>query len=149
MSNIKANNYLINLDWETDIFVGLDGKYNEDKAGKIFVYLFYSMREILKNNGEQVFSGDPSIDYPVKNLINQIRRMRGEQNTVSDLEIAQMRIAGLKSDEISDRLQKLGIKLGSSGVRARDGWKNYQNYANFDNVVTVDNFDKNDIFSKF
>jgi len=44
MSNIKANNYLINLDWEKDLFFDMDDEYNEELAGKRMVFLFKSMR---------------------------------------------------------------------------------------------------------
>ena len=133
MSNIKATNYLINLNWEKDIFEDFDGNVNEEQAGKIFVYLFKSMKEILLYDGKQVRSGDNDVDYPVRSLINQILRMRGENNTVSNQQIAQMRLEGKSSDQIAEELKSMGIKLGSSGVRARDGWKNYQNYVKIDN----------------
>lgn len=129
MSNIKANNYLINLNWEKDIFEDFDGNINEEQAGKIFVYLFKSMKEIILYDGKQVRSGDSNIDYPVRSLINQILRMRGENNQVSDQQIAEMRLNGMSSDQISEELRLMGIKLGSSGVRAKDGWKNYHKYA--------------------
>lgn len=139
--NIKATNFLINLDWQKDIFEDFDGNINEEQAGKIFVYLFKSMKEILLYNGKQIRSGDNDVDYPVKSLINQILRMRGENN-VSDEEIAKMRAEGMSSKDISERLKQSGVKLGDSGVRARDGWKNYQKYVknvNFDNSVNNDN----------
>lgn len=152
--NIKATNFLINLDWQKDIFEDFDGNINEEQAGKIFVYLFKSMKEILLYNGKQIRSGDNDVDYPVKSLINQILRMRGENN-VSDEEIAKMRAEGMSSKDISERLKQSGVKLGDSGVRARDGWKNYQKYVknvNFDNnvnngntitkVAKIDNNDK-------
>ena len=152
--NIKATNFLINLDWQKDIFEDFDGNVNEEQAGKIFVYLFKSMKEILLYNGKQIRSGDNDVDYPVKSLINQILRMRGENN-VSDEEIARMRAEGMSSKDISERLKQSGVKLGDSGVRARDGWKNYQKYVknvNFDNndnndniitkVAKIDNNDK-------
>lgn len=127
MANIKATNYLINLDWERDIFEDFDGNYNEEQAGQIFVYLFKSMKDILLHDGKQVRSGNNDIDYPVRSLINQILRMRGD-NKVTDQEIAIMRARGMTSDEITEDLAIRGIKLGASGVRARDGWRNYQNY---------------------
>lgn len=127
-NNTKATNYLINLNWEKDIFQDFDGNINEEQAGKIFVYLFKSMKEILLYDGKQVRSGDNDIDYPVKSLINQILRMRGQNPTVSDQQIAEMRAKGLSSDQISAELSLKGIKLGSSGVRSKDGWKNFQNY---------------------
>lgn len=139
--NIKATNFLINLDWQKDIFEDFDGNINEEQAGKIFVYLFKSMKEILLYNGKQIRSGNNDIDYPVKSLINQILRMRGENN-VNDEEIARMRAEGMSSKDISERLKQSGVKLGDSGVRARDGWKNYQKYVknvNFDNNVNNDN----------
>lgn len=138
--NIKATNFLINLDWQKDIFEDFDGNINEERAGKIFVYLFKSMKEILLYDGKQVRSGDNDVDYPVRSLINQILRMRGE-NSVSDEEIARMRIDGMSSKDISEKLKQSGIKLGDSGVRSRDGWKNYQKYVK---VVNFDNSDKND-----
>lgn len=128
MTNIKATNYLINLDWEKDIFEDFDGNIDEEQAGKIFVYLFKSMKEILLYNGKQVRSGDNDVDYPVRGLINQILRMRGENTTISDEEIAKMRIDGMSSKEISKELYNSGIKLTESGVRAREGWKNYQKF---------------------
>lgn len=127
MSNIKATNFLINLDWQKDIFEDFEGNVNEEQAGKILVYLFRSMKEILLHNGKQICSGDYSVDYPVKGLINQIIRMRGD-NTVNDEQIAKMRIDGLSSEKISEELLSLGIKLSPSGVRARKGWKDYQYY---------------------
>ena len=127
-NNTKSTNYLINLNWEKDIFQDFDGNINEEQAGKIFVYLFKSMKEILLYDGKQVRSGDNDIDYPVKSLINQILRMRGQNPTVSDQQIAEMRAKGLSSDQISAELSLKGIKLGSSGVRSKDGWKNFQNY---------------------
>lgn len=99
------------------------------------------MKEILLYNGKQIRSGNNDIDYPVKSLINQILRMRGENN-VNDEEIARMRAEGMSSKDISERLKQSGVKLGDSGVRARDGWKNYQKYVknvNFDNNVNNDN----------
>jgi len=128
MSNIKATNYLINLNWEKEIFEDLSGDRDDERAGKIFVYLFLSMKEILLNDGKQVLSGDGDIDYPVKSLISQIIRMRGEEMTASDKDIAQMRLEGMSSDEISKALFSRGIKLSASGVRSRDGWRKYQNY---------------------
>ena len=128
MSNIKATNYLINLNWEKEIFEDLNGDRDDERAGKIFVYLFLSMKEILINDGKQVLSGDGDIDYPVKSLISQIIRMRGEEMTASDKDIAQMRLEGMSSDEISKSLASRGIKLSASGVRSRDGWRKYQNY---------------------
>lgn len=128
MSNIKATNFLINLDWEKEIFEDLDGTINEERAGKILTYLFLSMKEILLHDGKQIFSGDGNVDYPVRGLINQILRMRGEEATISDLEIAQLKLKGQSSEQISQTLKQRGIKLSASGVRARDGWKNYQNY---------------------
>ena len=44
VSNIKANNYLINLDWEKDLFFNMDDEYDEELAGKRMVFLFKSMR---------------------------------------------------------------------------------------------------------
>lgn len=137
MANIKATNFLINLDWQKDIFEDFDGNVNEEQAGKIFVYLFKSMKEILLHDGKQVRSGDNDVDYPVKGIINQILRMRGE-NTVSDEEIARMKAEGLSSKEISNRLKDMGIKLGDSGVRSREGWKNFQKY--LVSTVNIDNF---------
>lgn len=127
MSNIKASNFLINLDWENDIFEDFDGNYDEDQAGKVLVYLFKSMKEILLFNGKQVRSGDSFIDTIVRGLINQIIRMRGT-NTVSDEQIAKMRLEGLSSIEISNTLKSSGIEISSSGIRMKDGWKNYQKY---------------------
>ena len=149
MSNIKANNFLINLNWQKDIFEDFDGNINEEQAGKILVYLFKSMKEILLYDGKQVRSGDNSIDYTVRGLINQILRMRGEDNSVSDEEIAKMRIDGMSSKDISLKLKEKGVKLGDSGVRSRDGWKNYQKYVkvinddNNNNNNNNDNFDNN------
>ena len=128
MSNVKATNYLINLNWEKDIFEDFDGNINEEQAGKIFVYLFKSMKEILLFNGKQVRSGDNDVDYPVKGLINQILRMRGDSIINVDNEIARMRLDGMSSEAISVELNNFGVKLSSSGVRMKDGWKNYQNY---------------------
>ncbi len=127
MSNIKATNFLINLDWENDIFEDFDGNYDENQAGKVLVYLFKSMKEILLFNGKQVRSGDSFIDTIVRGLINQIIRMRGT-NTVSDEQIAKMRLEGLSSIEISNTLKSSGIEISSSGIRMKDGWKNYQKY---------------------
>lgn len=127
MSNIKATNFLINLDWENDIFEDFDGNYDEDQAGKVLIYLFKSMKEILLFNGKQVRSGDSFIDTIVRGLINQIIRMRGT-NTVSDEQIAKMRLEGLSSIEISNTLKSSGIEISSSGIRMKDGWKNYQKY---------------------
>ena len=128
MANIKATNFLVNLNWEKEIFEDLSGNFDEQRGGKILAYLFLSMKEILLHNGKQVLSGDGNIDYPVKGLINQILLMRGEESTISDNDIAQMKKEGMSSDEISQSLKLRGIKLSASGVRARDGWKNYQNY---------------------
>ena len=128
MSNIKATNYLVNLDWEKEIFEDLNGDRDDERAGKIFVYLFLSMKEILLYEGKQILSGDSDIDYPVKGLINQILLMRGEHNSVSDSQIAQMRLEGFSSEQIAQEYKLLGIKIGGSGIRSRDGWKNYQNY---------------------
>lgn len=128
MSNIKATNYLVNLNWEKEIFEDLSGDRDDERAGKIFVYLFLSMKEILLNDGKQVLSGDSDIDYPVRSLISQIIRMRGEEMTASDYDIAQMRLEGMSSDEISKSLSSRGIKLSASGVRSREGWRKYQNY---------------------
>ena len=50
--------------------------------------LFLSMEEIMTNeNGKQVSSGDMSVDWVVKGLINQEMRMRGETDKV-DAKIA-------------------------------------------------------------
>ena len=51
--------------------------------------------------------------------------MRGT-NTVSDEQIAKMRLEGLSSIEISNTLKSSGIEISSSGIRMKDGWKNYQ-----------------------
>ena len=133
MANIKATNFLINLDWEKEIFEDFDGNINEEQAGKILVYLFYSMKEILLYDGKQVRSGDGNIDFPVRSLINQILRMRGETK-VKDEEIARMRLEGLSSSAISEKLRERGVEMSSSGVRMRDGWKNYQKYVKPDNI---------------
>ena len=128
MANIKATNFLVNLNWEKEIFEDLSGNFDEQRGGKILAYLFLSMKEILLHDGKQVLSGDGNIDYPVKGLINQILLMRGEESSISDNDIEQMKKEGMSSDEISQSLKLRGIKLSASGVRARDGWKNYQNY---------------------
>lgn len=127
MANTKANNFLINLDWQPDIFEDIDGYVDDERAGKILVYLFKSMKEIIIHGGKQVKSGDNDIDYPVRSIVSQIVRMRGE-DVVSDEAIAKMRAEGLTSIQISNRLKESGIKLGDSGVRSRQGWKNYQKY---------------------
>lgn len=127
MSNIKANNYLINLDWEKDLFFNMDDEYDEELAGKRMVYLFKSMRQIIMNDGKQIMSGESEIDYPVKGLINQILRMRGEEK-VSDIEIAKLRAQDYKSKEIAQLFNNKGIKISESGIRKRDGWINYVKY---------------------
>ena len=127
MSNIKANNYLINLDWEKDLFFDMDDEYNEELAGKRMVFLFKSMRQILLNDGKQIMSGESEVDYPVKGLINQILRMRG-QDKISDMEIAKLRVQGYKSDYIAKLFTSRGIKISDSGIRKRDGWINYTKY---------------------
>ena len=127
MSNIKANNYLINLDWEKDLFFNMDDEYDEELAGKRMVFLFKSMRQILVNNGKQIMSGESEVDYPVKGLINQILRMRG-QDKISDIEIAKLKAQGYKSAQIAQMFTNRGMKISESGIRKRDGWSNYVKY---------------------
>ena len=127
MSNIKANNYLINLDWEKDLFFNMDDEYDEELAGKRMVFLFKSMRQILVNNGKQIMSGESEVDYPVKGLINQILRMRG-QDKISDIEIAKLRAQEYKSGQIAQMFTNRGMKISESGIRKRDGWANYTKY---------------------
>lgn len=127
MSNIKANNYLINLDWEKDLFFNMDDEYDEELAGKRMVYLFKSMRQIIMNDGKQIMSGESEIDYPVKGLINQILRMRG-QDKISDIEIAKLRAQDYKSNQIAQIFTNKGMKISESGIRKRDGWINYVKY---------------------
>lgn len=127
VSNIKANNYLINLDWEKDLFFNMDDEYDEELAGKRMVFLFKSMRQILVNNGKQIMSGESEVDYPVKGLINQILRMRG-QDKISDIEIAKLKAQGYKSAQIAQMFTNRGMKISESGIRKRDGWSNYVKY---------------------
>ena len=127
VSNIKANNYLINLDWEKDLFFNMDDEYDEELAGKRMVFLFKSMRQILINNGKQIMSGESEVDYPVKGLINQILRMRG-QDKISDIEIAKLKAQGYKSAQIAQMFTNRGMKISESGIRKRDGWSNYVKY---------------------
>lgn len=127
MSNIKANNYLINLDWEKDLFFNMDDEYDEELAGKRMVFLFKSMRQILINDGKQIMSGESEVDYPVKGLINQILRMRG-QDKISDIEIAKLKAQGYKSAQIAQMFTNRGMKISESGIRKRDGWSNYVKY---------------------
>lgn len=124
---VKSTTFLVNLDWEKDIFEDFDGNINEELAGKILVYLFKSMKEIILFKGKQVRSGENEVDYPVKGLINQILRMRKENINV-DNTIANLRLKGLSSEAVSEELSNFGVSLTASGVRAKDGWKNYQNY---------------------
>ena len=72
-------------------------------------------------------SGESEIDYPVKGLINQILRMRG-QDKISDMEIAKLRVQGYKSAQIAQMFTDRGMKISESGIRKRDGWSNYVKY---------------------
>lgn len=133
MSNSKADNFLINLDWKRDLFQNLLGEEDYELAGKRLVYLFLSMENIMKNGGEQIFSKDPDIDYTVRGLLLQLSRMRRDENGINEEDkdrlIAQYRIQGLSAQKISDELlYKHNIALTESGIRKRRGWKEFQNY---------------------
>ena len=136
MSNIKADNFLINLNWKKDIFEDFNGDDDYDLAGKRLVYLFLSMENIMRGTGEQVYSKDMNIDYPVKSLINQLKTMRGNYD-VTDTDIALLRAEGKSSQEIATILSSQGAKISDSGVRKRNGWKNYEQY------ISAENFHKN------
>ena len=128
MANKRAENFLINLNWKKDIFDDFEGDIDYSLAGKRLVYLFLSMEEIMTNeNGKQVSSGDMSVDWVVKGLINQEMRMRGETDKV-DAKIAALKAKGLKSQAIAEVLAGEGIKLSDSGIRKKDGWKHFEKY---------------------
>ena len=128
MANKRAENFLINLNWKKDIFEDFEGDIDYSLAGKRLVYLFLSMEEIMTNeNGKQVSSGDMSVDWVVKGLINQEMRMRGETDKV-DAKIAALKAKGLKSQAIAEVLAGEGIKLSDSGIRKKDGWKHFEKY---------------------
>lgn len=132
MANKRAENFLINLNWKKDLFEDFDGNIDFTLAGKRLVYLFLSMNQIMTNeNGKQVSSGDMSVDWVVKGLINQEMRMRGETDKI-DARVASLKAQGLKSQEIADLLTTEGIKISDSGIRRKDGWKHPEKYVKVD-----------------
>ena len=139
MSNIKSNNFLINLDWKKELFQDLytDGE-DYALAGERLVYLFLSMENIIRQGGGQVFSNDPKIDYTVKSLISQLSRMRKDDSGFTEEEkdriIAEYRLQGYSASKISTELkEKYNIILTDGGVRKRRGWTDYYKYDNQDN----------------
>ena len=111
----RYDNLLIPYTWYND-FVSVLGKDEPDEElakGRIW-YLFLSDRA-----GEQVMSGDPAIDYTVQALLNQLKRMRPD-NEERDKVIAELRSEGKSSREIG---ALLGISDGA--VRKTAGWSKF------------------------
>lgn len=124
----KSDYILLHFDWEKDIFEDLNGDFNIELGGKRLAYLYLSMKSLVQQeNGKQIPSGDPSVDWVVKGLINQLQRMRKETDNVN-MEIAALKSQGKKSAEIAEVLSSRGHKISDSGVRKTDGWKNYEKY---------------------
>ena len=126
----KATTYLVNLDWKKDIFEDLNGNEDRELAKERLLYLFESMENILLYDGEQKISGNMDIDYPVKIMIRQITTMRNEPEINIDKEIAKMKIKDSKisSQVIADKITEMGKKIGASGIRQREGWKNPEKF---------------------
>ncbi len=130
MANIKATNFLVNLEWKKDIFENLDGEEDRELAKERLIYLFESMENILLHDGQQKISGNMEIDYPVKIMIRQILTMRNEPEINVDKEIAKMKFKDNKisSQKIAEKITEMGKKIGASGVRQREGWKDPEKF---------------------
>ena len=133
MANVninKATTYLTNLEWKKDIFENLDGKEDRELAKERLIYLFESMENILLHDGQQKISGNMEIDYPVKIMIRQILTMRNEPEINVDKEIAKMKFKDSKisSQKIAEKITEMGKKIGASGVRQREGWKDPEKF---------------------
>lgn len=126
----KATTYLTNLEWKKDIFENLDGKEDRELAKERLIYLFESMENILLHDGQQKISGNMEIDYPVKIMIRQILTMRNEPEINVDKEIAKMKFKDSKisSQKIAEKITEMGKKIGASGVRQREGWKDPEKF---------------------
>lgn len=124
----KASSILIPLNWKRDLFQDLDGEFNVELGGKRLAYLFLSMESLItQEDGKQVSSNDPSIDWVVKGLINQLQRMRGDIDNIN-IQIAALRSQGRNSKQIAQVLSNNGHTISDSGVRKTDGWKNFGKY---------------------
>lgn len=131
MANVnKATTYLTNLEWKKDIFENLDGKEDRELAKERLIYLFESMENILLHDGQQKISGNMEIDYPVKIMIRQILTMRNEPEINVDKEIAKMKFKDSKisSQKIAEKITEMGKKIGASGIRQREGWKDPEKF---------------------
>lgn len=124
----KSNFILIPLNWKRDLFEDLNGEFNVELGGKRLAYLFLSMEDLItQEDGKQISSNDPSIDWVVKGLINQLQRMRGNTDDIN-IQIASLRSQGRSSKEIAETLSENGHSITDSGVRKTDGWKNFGKY---------------------
>ena len=135
MSNIKSENFLINLNWKREIFENIKGIEDYELAGMRLVYLFLSMENIMRNSGDQVLANNVEIDYPVRSLINQLKTMRGDTDSI-DTEIALLREQGKSSQQIAEHFNFKGVKITDSGVRKKNGWKNYHQYLSPEGEIT-------------
>lgn len=110
------NNMLVPYDWYSELTneVG-KSEPNIELAKERLWNLFISLR-----SGEQVLTGDMSIDYPVSSFLAQEEKMRKDLEN-EDLVIAKMRADGKTSDEI-------GLMLGLTGgaIRKKEGWREYK-----------------------
>lgn len=144
--NIKANCFLVNLDWKKIIYENMDEEEDRELAKERLLYLFESMESILLHDGKQIKSGNMEIDYPVKTLINQIKVMRGENKDTDineDYEIAKMKLLeNLKSSVIAEKLSIIrGKKIGDSGIRSKEGWINPEKFLSKEEIELVKNKD--------
>lgn len=124
----KSNYMLVHFDWKKDIFEDLNGEFNIELGGKRLAYLYLSMENLITNeDGKQISSGDPSVDWVVKGLINQLQRMRGDTDDIN-IQVATLRSQGMNSKEIANVITESGHKISDSGIRKTDGWKNFGKY---------------------
>lgn len=124
----KSNSILIPFDWKKDLFEDLNGEFNVELGGKRLAYLFLSMQTIItQEDGKQIASGDPSVDWVVKGLISQMQRMRGDTDDIN-MQIAALRTQGKNSQQIAEIISRSGHMISDSGIRKTDGWKNFGKY---------------------
>lgn len=124
----KSTSILIPFSWKKDLFEDLNGDFNIELGGKRLAYLFLSMENLVtEEDGKQVSSNDPSIDWVVKGLINQLQRMRGDVDNIN-MQVAFLRGQGKSSKQIAEILSESGHSISDSGIRKTDGWKNFGKY---------------------
>lgn len=110
------DNVLIPFSWYSDLVFEPGRDEPNPQLGKNRLwYLYMSAR-----NGEQILSGEPSIDYTVQSLLHQLDRMKKDVDN-KDVKIAQMREDGYTSEVIGEH-----FGLTGGAIRKTTGWKEYK-----------------------